>query len=209
MNLNHHVAQLLLTYRAEFNTTFDPPAFRSDAFYASQVLDKSLRTGSPALQALAAPLEQLLLDTLYADPAADAALYDTRAWAALYHENGRDSALRHEAARHKAARNKSARHENERCTPRQTPPPAPAEKSASSETSEPRFADRDIFFIARLRLQYRRRFGTFFDIFEFTRNDLYARSLLMICAGSGDAALQTLAGRFSRHTGRALRHGSR
>ena len=179
MNLNRHLVRLQQTYRAAFNTEFDPRAFRSDVFYASLVLDKSLRTGSRALQALAAPLEQMLLDTLYSGHAANADLFSSKVWPALHRAAARGGASPH--------RGKPGRAPQAAARPADAAPPGSGRK---------RFGDREIFLLSRLRLQYRRRFGTFFDIFEFTRNELYARSLLMICAGSGDTTLQSLAGRF-------------
>lgn len=190
MNLNHQLAELQRGYQAAFNTEFDPHAFRGDAFYASQVLDRALRNGRAGLRALAFPLEQLLLDALYSGDGTQP--FDGRTWAALFHESRRNSFT-------PCSTSENTQGQTQRQTKKAAPPKP---QTASLPDPVARFADRDIFFIARLRLQYRRRFGTFFDIFEFTRNDHYARSLLMICAGSGDAALQSLAGRFSGRGGR-------
>ena len=59
-----------------------------------------------------------------------------------------------------------------------------------------RLGNREIVSLSQLRVQYRRTFGVFIDIFEFTGNDLYARSLLSLCVQSQDPALIALSREF-------------
>lgn len=79
-------------------------------------------------------------------------------------------------------------------------------------TGHVRLSGRDATLLSQMRNQYRKVFGMFFDPFEFTGNDLYARATLLQCLSSGnrelmDQALQFLDGkgkpRLHRRAGRA------
>ncbi|HEX4325797.1 MAG TPA: hypothetical protein VH105_03215 [Burkholderiales bacterium] len=180
MNLTHHLKQLQHGYRAAFNAEFDPQAFTADRFYASQVLEKALRNGPHHLWRLAAPLEAMLLHSLNIGEAPGARA--SAAWLAI--EATTIPGLHPPPA----ARPRNSRH-------------GAGERRGLYLAGHARMGDREIFMLSKLRLQYRRAFGMFFDILEFTANDLYARTLLTVCAQSGDGALRELAGEFLNQDG--------
>ena len=192
MNLSHHLKQLQHSYRAAFNAEFDPQAFTADRFYASQVLEKSLKAGPRPLWRLAAPLEAMLLYSLNTGEAPGAR--SSAAWLAI--EAATIPGIH--PSQH-TARSRKSRH-------------GAGERRGLYLAGHARLGDREIFMLSKLRLQYRRSFGMFFDLLEFTANDLYARTLLTVCAQSGDSTLRELAGeflnldgtpRFHRRLGRA------
>jgi hypothetical protein len=69
-----------------------------------------------------------------------------------------------------------------------------------------RLDEHEIYLLSQLRIQYRRTYGAFFDIFEFTGNDLYARTLLKLSVESGNEMLALLARQFMNDEGAPRLH---
>jgi len=89
---------------------------------------------------------------------------------------------------------------------------AASERRKVQGTGHVRLSGRDATLLSQMRNQYRKVFGMYFDPFEFTGNDLYARATLLQSLSSGnrelmDMALQFLDGkgkpRLHRRAGRA------
>ncbi|HEY4373610.1 MAG TPA: hypothetical protein VGN52_16890 [Burkholderiales bacterium] len=179
--LTRRVVQLRQSYRATLNADFDPRLFWDDAFYASQVLERALRTGPRELMALARPLEEMLAESLESRRSAGGRMFNAGAWPMVH-------ALLRPA------------------TPR---PPATAHQPERRRAADPglaRLTERDVLLITRLRLQFRRHYGVFFDLLEFTRDDLYARNLLRLCSRSSDLVLRSIARRFYNADGTPRLH---
>ena len=166
--LTRRVVQLRQRYRATLNADFDPRLFWDDAFYASQVLERAAR-GPRELTALARPLEEMLALSLESRRAAGGRMFADGAWPVVH------TLLR----------------------PLVPAPPAhEPERRRAADPGLARLSERDVLLIARLRLQFRRHYGVFFDLLEFTRDDLYAHALLNLCARSSDLVLRSIAHRF-------------
>jgi hypothetical protein len=177
-------------YRGDFGDGFDPQMFRQDNFYAAQVLERSLRDGSAQLQTIARPMEQQLLSSL------DIEVVDLEGMDEPVTATGETNADAHlpvlpipEAARLRAGAQPALETEVD--------PAAGAERrGANPRAGHVRLTDREVLQLSQMRIQYRKTFGMFFDIMEFTGNDLYARTLLKLCVNSGNPYLALLAEEF-------------
>jgi hypothetical protein len=224
--IHERLPDLQAIYRNDFGVEFDANTFRGDDFYAFQVLEKSIRDGSPVLQALAGEMEATLMrvveqesvmEVVAAAPAPDTIEFAIRRQAdaaivnALSAEPERqdpdaptvrldrkpassqgpapEAVLAaqppvHVAAAAAAAQSAPALSDSDRRT------------AAGRGAGHVRLGNREIVCLSQLRVQYRRTFGVFIDTFEFTGNDLYARTLLSLCAQSNDPTLVNLAREF-------------
>jgi len=178
--LTSRIAHLGAAYHSAFETQFDPHAFRSDNFYAAQVLEKSIDKGSPELRAAARELEDLLRSLLERAGAQSIGDLDF---------DLDDESLGHVPAR-TSVRSFAA---------------AP-ERRAAAAPGHVSFDSRDFVLLSQMRTQYRRTFGTFFDSVEFATNDLYARTLLALCLKSENAPLAALAREFLNDDGTPRLH---
>lgn len=251
------LAALQAAYHAAFNTEFDMMTFGDDDFYAFQVLERSVRDGSPALREIATELEELLVRVVETGSTIEifapgeapvrrvpvAAGGDTTVTVRLAAQTPfadavqalSAAAVAAPAAPHAPQAAPQALHTaapvpaTNQATPAAAPAVTPAEAEASEAatfkapgvpaaaagadaeslaraaerrgksgrgTGHVRLGNREIVCLSQLRVQYRRTFGVFIDIFEFTGNDLYARSLLSLCAQSQDPALVALSREF-------------
>jgi len=86
-----------------------------------------------------------------------------------------------------------------------TPAPA-AERRVAAGAGLVRLSSRDATLLAQMRNQYRKVFGLYFDVVEFTGNDLYARATLLQCIGSGNGGLATMALHFLDREGKPRLH---
>lgn len=180
--LTRRVVALRASYRATLNADFDPKLFWDDAFYASQVLERALRTGPRDLMALARPLEEILAEALESRRSGGGRMFAAGAWP-MVHE------LLH------PARAGSAPH-------------VPERRSGSSPGLR-RLTEQDALLLSRLRLQFRRHYGVFFDLLEFVQNDVYARALLKLSCRSSDLVLRSIARRFYNADGTPRLHRRR
>ena len=184
--LTSRIAHLGAAYRSAFEAQFDPHAFRSDNFYAAQVLEKSIDKGTPELRAAAHELEDLLRTLL------ERAGTGARSMGDIDFNLG-DDTLGHAPAQTTVRSFAAA-------------PERPA--AAAAAPSHVSLDSRDFVLLSQMRTQYRRTFGTFFDSVEFATNDLYARTLLALCLKSGNAPLAALAREFLNDDGTPRLHRS-
>lgn len=82
----------------------------------------------------------------------------------------------------------------------------PPERRVTQGTGHVRLSGRDATLLSQMRNQYRKVFGVFFDLIEFTGNDLYARATLLQCLASGNAELAQMAGHFMDDKGKPRLH---
>ena len=80
------------------------------------------------------------------------------------------------------------------------------ERRATQGTGHVRLSGRDATLLSQMRIQYRKVFGVFFDVMEFTGNDLYARATLRQCMGSGNGELSAMASQFLAEDGKPRLH---
>jgi hypothetical protein len=80
------------------------------------------------------------------------------------------------------------------------------ERRTTMGTGHVRLNGRDATLLSQMRNQYRKVFGMYFDPFEFTGNDLYARATLLQCVTSGNQDLVTMALQFLDEKGRPRLH---
>jgi hypothetical protein len=73
-------------------------------------------------------------------------------------------------------------------------------------TGHVRLSGRDATLLSQMRNQYRKVFGMYFDPFEFTGNDLYARATLLQSLSSGNRELMDLALQFLDGKGKPRLH---
>lgn len=184
-------------FRETFGEDFDASIFRGDPFYAAQILEKAVLRGSPELQAVAEPLEAWLSNRLEAAlPDADVMMARAEpAQPAPVTVDDDDN----------APTLKVAPLDGVPQQPQAAAAPSPEVEagapSAEGENGAPRVARKDaplssrqVFLLSQLRIEYRKAFGTYFDVVEFSRNDLYARSVLKVCVESERDFLAALAG---------------
>lgn len=234
LSIHERLPDLQAIYRNDFGVEFDANTFRGDDFYAFQVLEKSIRDGSPMLQALAGEMEATLMrvveqesvmEVVSAAPAPDTIEYAIRRQA--------DAAIVNALSAEPGQERQDPDAPTVRLVRQPAAEPAPAQAAASTVPAAPapavtqpaaavaqaapaapvlsdsdrramigrgaghvRLGNREIVCLSQLRVQYRRTFGVFIDTFEFTGNDLYARTLLSLCAQSNDPALVNLAREF-------------
>ncbi len=79
-------------------------------------------------------------------------------------------------------------------------------RAVQQGTGHVRLSGRDATLLSQMRNQYRKVFGVFFDLMEFTGNDLYARATLLQCVNSGNSDLATIAVNFLREDGKPRLH---
>ena len=176
------VALLHDAYRSTFSIEFDMESFRADDFYAFQVLEKAISEGSPELREAALALQELRLALLDGTETIDFA---------------EPPVPRMPARRAYIAPVKAA------------PPPTPENErrnGAVRGSGHVRLGNKEIVLLSQMRIQYRKTFGTFFEIFDFTGNDLYARSLLSLCLESGNTELAAMARQFLDDKGKPRFH---
>src|ERR1700761_1623700 len=75
-------------------------------------------------------------------------------------------------------------------------------RTTQGTTGHVRLSGRDATLLSQMRNQYRKVFGMYFDPFEFTGNDLYARATLLQCVTSGNEELVSSALQFLDEKGR-------
>ena len=173
LSITSRIATLHASYRSDFNSEFDAKAFRNDDFYAFQVLERAIRDGSADLKAAAQALEEARLAQLESVETTHVGM-------------GMGTAPLPAAPVARTAE----------------PPPGPERRTLSAGgTGHVRLGNREIVMLSQMRVQYRKTFGAFFDTFEFTGNDLYARTLLALCTASGNLALATMARQFLNDDG--------
>ena len=80
------------------------------------------------------------------------------------------------------------------------------ERRAAAARGHVRLGYKEIVLLSQMRVQYRKVFGSFFEIFDFTGNDLYARSLLSLCLESGNSELSSMAQQFLDAQGKPRFH---
>jgi hypothetical protein len=231
--IHERLPDLQAIYRNDFGVEFDANTFRGDDFYAFQVLEKSIRDGSPVLQALAGEMEATLMrvveqesvmEVVAAAPAPDTIEFAIRRQADAAIVNALSAEPPQERQDPDAPTVRLDRHPSaapEALEPAVATPaamelaaapvpeavPTAAARAPAAGDSERRtnsgrgaghvrLGNREIVCLSQLRVQYRRTFGVFIDTFEFTGNDLYARTLLALCAKSNDPTLVNLAREF-------------
>jgi hypothetical protein len=173
--MDEPLAGLREVYLAAFGSEIDSGAFERDDFYAFQVLGRAVSEGPRELKQLAENLQAVRFLMLDEDEIL---------------EVGATPAALPAAAKRSAAAVADA------------PIPVPERRgSASRSTGHVRLGNREIVVLSQMRIQYRRAFGMFFDSFEFTGNDLYARALLASCVGSGNHELAASARQFLNDDG--------
>jgi hypothetical protein len=231
LGITGRIEQLHESYRLAFQTGFDPGTFRADDFYAFQVLEKALGADSPELRRAAQALHDLRLAMLEEagavtgngadsgemygaerdlddDPTVNLAMEPPDSpllvgfavpGAALATPAPADvtidisvDALTGEAS--------------EVTTEAPADAPAGSERRAVAARGHVRLGYKEIVLLSQMRIQYRKVFGSFFEIFDFTGNDLYARSLLALCLESGNPELAGLARQFVDAQGRPRLH---
>ena len=207
LGITGRIARLHESYRASFNSEFDTQAFRQDDFYAFQVLEKAIRDGSADLKQVAQALEQTRLAMIDGGETIDFNLgtaTDRVAFAAYA-----ESVQAAEAAAANPATG----------TMQEAAPAGPAaatgagtaaaalaaslerRQRAAAGAGHVRLGNREIMLLSQMRVRYRKVFGMFFDTFDFTGNDLYARTLLALCVASGDSVLAEMARHFLKDDG--------
>jgi hypothetical protein len=175
-------------YRAKFRADFEETAFHNDDFYAFQVLEKAIGEGAPALREIAQRLQDSRLSLLDGVETIDftAILAPARS---VKQKGG-------------PAKTSDAPDTNESEKAGEAPTPVSERRSHNAKGSgHVRLGYREIVALSKMRNQYRKTFGVFFDTFEFTGNDLYARSLLASCLGSGNEELASAAAHFMADDG--------
>ena len=214
LGITGRIAQLHESYRSSFNSEFDPQAFRKDDFYAFQVLEKAIRDGSSDLKEVARALEQARLammdggesigidiDVGAADPAAFAAFADPAPTA--------EAGPVVPAAEASAATPAGAADATAGPDPTAGASAAAAlaaklerrKRAVAGGAGHVRLGNREIMLLSQMRVRYRKVFGMFFDTFDFTGNDLYARTLLTLCVASDDPVLAGMAQHFLNEDG--------
>jgi hypothetical protein len=179
-------------YRVAFSLEFDPVQFRSDDFYAFQVLEKAIADGSPEIVELARIMRDIRL--------AEMDQSDRIEVVALPGTDLADNATKIVPLRPRAA------------PPAGASAPRPGRKGPERRGSTQRTAGhvrltvREVTLLSQMRNQYRKTFGSYFDAFEFTGNDLYARATLLQCIGSDNMGLIELARYFLTDDGKPRFH---
>ena len=186
MRVTSRIARLQDEFRSNFAIEFDMANFRADDFYAFQILEKAISEGSPELREAALALQELRVALLDGTETIDFAQPP------LPRMPPRPAVIRQEA------------------------PPAQERRAAQAQvagataavrgTGHVRLGNREIVLLSQMRIQYRKTFGNFFEVLDFTGNDLYARSLLALCMESGNAELAAMAQQFLTPDGKPRFH---
>jgi hypothetical protein len=178
-------------YRVAFSLEFDPVQFRIDDFYAFQVLEKAIADGAPEIVELARIMRDIRL--------AEMDQSDRIEVVALPGTDLSDNATKILAAPPRAAVPASS--------PARAGRKGPERRvSAQRAAGHVRLTVREVTLLSQMRNQYRKTFGTYFDAFEFTGNDLYARATLLQCVGSDNMGLIELARYFLTEEGKPRFH---
>ena len=194
-SIAERVVRLQSTYVAVLGEYFDVLAFRDDDFYACQVLDRAISTGSPQLVELAQMMQQTVMERM--DGVQSAVLVTEPAPVRVYAAGSIGVHIPAPVSAEFAAASAAA--------------VAAAEADERRELGTPssghvRLSGREVALVSRMRNLYRKTFGVFFDAYEFTGNDLYARTILQQCMRGDNADLAGVASEFIGADGRPRFH---